>query len=314
MEREDYYTALEGLYSRLDAALPTFEGNACGTCNLCCTARGLTSHVVSDLELDYLRARVGPARVEAFRRFALREEGEVCPYYEGGCTVYAHRPYSCRTFGHYRERSTLLPEVCVFNGHERQFETRAYFTEVPEAGAIHQLKRDYLVLREPAPVTARAGPAPTKLDHLNPDDPLDRAWMQLLQGDFVAAEGSALEAPESPTRQRSLGLARSGQENWEGAWDAFARAVQLAPRAADLRYQLARAMLELGALDPAAAELDEAVRLNPQHAPALAYRGYVEIARGNLAAAPPWLKRSLEVDPEQPLVQQRLQAVQQRLA
>lgn len=313
MERQDFYSALEALYARLDSALPRFEGNPCGSCHLCCTAKGLTRQVVSDLELDYLRFR-GHERVDAFRRYAAREEGEVCPFYEGGCTIYPDRPYACRTFGHYRQEGTLLPEVCVFVGKERPFETRDYFAALPEARALHQLKREYLALRPPGPVTAGGPTAPVNLAHLDPDDPVDRAWLELTRGQYLAAEGAALSGEESPLQQMTLGLARAGQNNWEGARMAFARAVELAPEAADLRYQLARALLELGDYDRAADELDRAVQLNEQHTPALSYRGYLEIARGNPAGAAAWLEKSLQVDPGQELARQRLELVKERLS
>lgn len=313
MERQDFYAALQALYARLDEALPRTEGNPCGSCNLCCTARGLTRQVVSDLELDYLRHH-GHDGVDAFRRYAAREEGEVCPYYQGGCTVYAHRPYACRTFGHYREEGTVLPEVCVFVGKERPFETRSYFATLPEARALHQLKRDYLAVRPPGPVSGGAPPGRIDLSHLDPDDPVDRAWLELTRGQYLEAEGAALRGEETPLQQMTLGLARAGQENWEGARWAFARAVELSPEAADLRYQLARALLELGDYEGAAAQLDRAVQLNEQHAPALSYRGYLEIARGNPAGAAAWLEKSLAVDPGQELVRQRLELVKERLS
>lgn len=303
------------MFARLDAALPRHAGNPCGSCNLCCTAAGLTQHVVSDLELDYLASRVGPEKVEQFRRYAAREPGAaaVCPYYQDGCTVYAHRPYSCRTFGHYREQRTVLPEVCVFRGHEREFAPEEYFALLPEARAIHQLKRDYLAMRAPGPVSAGGGHPAVSLAHLDPTDPVDRAWMELFRGEYAAAEASAAQGRITAMQQMTLGLARSGQENWEGAREAFQRAVQLAPEAADLRYQLARAELELAAFQAAAQALDEAVRLNPQHAPALTYRGYLELAQGRMEAGIPWLERSLEVDPSQSLARLRLGVALTRL-
>lgn len=313
VERQDFYTALEALYGRLDDALPRFEGNACGSCYQCCTARGLSRHVVSDLELDYLRERVGTDRLEAFRLYAAREGAEVCPYYEGGCTVYPYRPYSCRTFGHYRAAGTRLPELCVFIGQEREFEPRTFLAELPEARALHRLKRDYLAVRHPAPVLGASAASLPVDSHLDPSDPMDRAWLELMRSDFPAAESAALAAEETPMQQMTLGLARSGRDDWEGARTAFARAVELAPQTADLRYQLARALLELGAFDEASWELDQAVELNPQHAPALAYRGYVDMARGDLAGGVPWLEKSLQVDPSQELVRQRLDLARSRL-
>ncbi|MEW6278379.1 MAG: tetratricopeptide repeat protein [Candidatus Eremiobacterota bacterium] len=317
MRREDFFSELEQLYARLDAALPSVQGNPCGTCKACCTARGLSQHVVSDLELDYLRERAGPERADDFRRYAARERDaqgdylfEVCPNYDleaARCSVYAYRPYSCRTFGHFRAARTAMPEVCVFRGQEVEFPPQDYFSVVPEARRIHQLKRDYMTHRRPGPVTSRRLPV-ASLDHLDPSDPVDRAWVHLLRSQFQEAL-EALQEPgeETPFRSMSLGLALAGLGRWVESGQVLSRAVEAVPDNADLRFQLARVLLEQSSFQEASEQLDQAVRLNPMHAPALGYRGYVELAQGQFAEGIPWLERSLAVDPDQPEVQGRLE-------
>ncbi|MHB2015841.1 MAG: YkgJ family cysteine cluster protein, partial [Candidatus Xenobia bacterium] len=223
----DLLAALERLYQNLEAALPQSGGNPCGQCYECCTGAGLSRHRVSELELGYLRERVGPERVEDFRQYAERARGEngelrfaVCPYYDTEthrCGVYAFRPFSCRVFGHFRADTTHMPQRCVFRGRERVFEPRQYLDTVPLARELRQLMRAWEpttghAVRYVSP-DAAAAQLPDALDlaFLDAADPVDRAITRQVKGDWEGARDELLLARqqygELPHIMQHLGIA-----------------------------------------------------------------------------------------------------------
>lgn len=325
--RAPFFAALQEVFAFLDSSLPGLpgpEGNPCGSCRACCTARGLTSHAVSDLELDFLADRVGEEGARAFASYAARERGpdgqvlhEVCPFHDGtGCSVHPHRPYACRAFGPYRIAGTRFPEGCVFEGHEREFAFAAYFDTVPGSRELHRLKRDYAFLRRPGPV--RAAPASggrtlgeADLAYLDPDDPLDQATRALVAGQPEVALAEARRALEvlggTPSVLYTLGTAFEINHRPVEALLVFREAVGLVPGCADFHYHVGYNLVQSRDFAAGFQALARAVELNPEHALALGFMGYVLLMDRRVEEALPYLRRALEVDPENGFFRARLE-------
>jgi len=311
---------LERLYAGLGPQLRPVEGNPCGECKACCTA-GMSYHRVSELELELIAAHHGPPT--EFRRYLERatdEEGRlvhaVCPNYgDGGCGIYAVRPFSCRLFGHVREAGTCLPEGCAFIGHEREFARQDYFKSVPETSRLRRLTREFRVLlpvaREYVTPCGEAGEA-AELDHLDLDDAQDRALLLQVQGRWPEALAELLAAREeepSAYLNYSLGLVLGSLDRHEEALEAFLRAREEAPERADLAYYAGYHLLMLGRGQEGRVFLEEAVLLEPAHSLALGFLGYHYLQCGQPEEARAWFARASAADPGNPYFRARLEAL-----
>ena len=215
--RTQVLDALEELYADLGAHLPSFQGNPCGQCKSCCTARGLSHHFVTDLELELLAERIGAARTDDFRRYLNRardEEGQlefsVCPNYDEeqkGCGVHTVRPFSCRVFGHYRPITTKMPEGCVFEGKTSDFAWADYFKAVPLIDRMRWLTREFDLFGHPGRMDGkgefRSFNSLVCTDFFNAADPIDQAMIFSLQGDLAGALKELLRARELQKEPKS---------------------------------------------------------------------------------------------------------------
>ena len=328
--------ALEGLYDRLanvDPARP--RTNACGTCRTCCTARGVDRQVVTELELGLLARHYGPERAQDFRRFANRERGpdgqftfDPCPNLgPAGCSVYAHRPFSCRVFGHYRLEHTRLPDECHFRGSERSLPHQDYYRSVPGAEDLRVLSRDYQMLRAHAPdppasdVPGGAGrlpPDPPASDvpggagvvGLNLDDPLDRALADLSRGEEVEV---APPGPDAPLFAHYVRALWAGQhERHEEAVERYQWVLDHCPERYDLKAFLGFHAFQLGRFELAEQAWLESLAGAVQPL-TLAFLGYLYQHRGEWQLAADFFGAAAELEPEQPLHRQRQQQSLQRL-
>jgi Tfp pilus assembly protein PilF len=90
-----------------------------------------------------------------------------------------------------------------------------------------------------------------------------------MQKNWAAAEPEYVEAirlePSNASRHNGLGDLFYGQKRWAEAERAYVEAVRLAPARADLHSNLGLALEMQMKFDAAAAEYREAVRLEPQN-------------------------------------------------
>jgi tetratricopeptide (TPR) repeat protein len=125
------------------------------------------------------------------------------------------------------------------------------------------------------------------------------AHAYLLQGDPDRAIAEANRAP--PEHQvyaaRMRGLAALAQGDAALAEQAFAQAVEMAPRDSRVWTDLARFRRASGEIGGAIAAADRAVDLDMRNAEALVLRGELTRTQYGLAAALDWFDRALEVDP-----------------
>lgn len=322
--RAPFFDALREVYALLDGSGPSPTGNPCGSCRACCTAEGLTTHAVSDLELDYLAERVGDEGARAFADYAARAREEsgawrhgVCPFQvEGRCEVHSHRPFACRAFGHFRVAGTLFPEGCVYTGAEREFPFAEYFSTVPGSRQLHQLKRDYAFLRRPGPVRMVPPGGARALDeddlaYLNPEDPLDRATRALVTGRPEEALAEARRALEevggTPSVLYTLGTAFEILRRPAQALVVFREALNLLPECADFHYHEGYNLVQCRDFANGFAALARAVELNPEHSLALGFMGYVLLLDRRTEEARGYLLRALQVDPDNLFFRARLE-------
>lgn len=321
--QERFFEALAEVFAAVDAATPRTCGNPCGECRQCCTARGLTSHAVSDLELDYLARHAGSEGAAAFADYAARRrdgDGEVlhaeCPFYDGttgGCGVYAWRPFSCRTFGHWRVAGTRFPPDCTFAGREVEFPFTRYFDTVPGSRDLHALKRDYAFLRDPGPVRMvppSRGLTDEDLAYLDEEDPLDRSTRALVAGDLPRALDEArnalAELGGTPSVLYALGSAFEMLGRHAEALLVFDEATRLLPDCADFHYHRGYNLVQSRDFMAGAQALERAVELNPSHSLALGFLGYVLLLDRRTEEAVPWLERAVAVDPANEFFRRRL--------
>lgn len=297
---------MEELYRRLDQALPKFEGDPCGSCRVCCTSEGLTQHSVTELELDYIEARVGPEKIEAFRRFTARDQGtEFCPYYERGCSIHTHRPFSCRVFGHHREEGTRLPEVCIFAGQEKVFDRGGYYEQVPLAADLRDLVRRYWPFRKPRPSVVAAD-----CSLLAQGDPLERALFHQTRGELPLAleELQRVEEPlrETPYFLYCLSLVLEGLGLHQEAAQALGQLLKSAPDSHEAWYRLGCNRFASDDRAGAYTAFERTVEIYPQHPVAWGLMGCENLLQGDPETAAVHLERAVANSPENEIFRSRL--------
>lgn len=104
----------------------------------------------------------------------------------------------------------------------------------------------------------------------------------------------------------------SNQEKFPEAEAAFRRAIELAPRFADIRCKFGQLLLRLDRNEEASAELSLAVDINPRYVEALTYLGISLIRLGRLSEGSEFLVRALEIDPLYPTASAELAQISVR--
>lgn len=304
MLKEDLFRALADLYEALGSELPVSEAdNPCGSCRECCTGTGLNLHNVTALELDFIESRVGLSKLPSFRRFLKRDgKVEVCPYFDEeswGCGIYQVRPFSCRLFGHFRSQESRLPEICVFRGQEKIFETTSYYQAVPQAEALRDLFRKYWPYQanqsiEPnKPVTGEASLEPW-------GDALDQALFWQARGELQKALETLAQSDleQTPYALYCLSLILEGLGLQADAARALEEALGEAPDCAPLHFRLACNFYGCGRLDDAVTHFKRTLDLRPEKTEAWALLGAHYLRQGSLEEARSCLVRALELDPQ----------------
>ncbi len=299
----EHLRELERLYA--EQQLPPATGNPCGSCFACCTALNQFQHRVSDLELAYVAWKVGAEAADRLSRYVSRArdehgalEFERCPHYHDGCTIYPHRPFSCRVFGHYREQGTTLPDGCTFAGHEVEFVRDSYYEVVPKARTLRPLLREFSLLARQAPGAGSGGPPEADLSWLDAGDPVDQALERLAANDYAGALEHLKQAPQSSSFvQHTLGLVYGLLDRHALAVEAFRKAVEALPGHVECLSQLGSSLMLTGQLTEGCSVLRRVVELEPTHATARGLLGYACILQQDWEAAERELAVALELDP-----------------
>ena len=299
------FQSLENLYTQLDQALPQVQGNPCGRCRECCTGKGLTLHNVTRLERDYIAEHVGSERMDTFKQFLARDgQIEICPYFDEkvwGCGIYAHRPYSCRVFGHHRQESTALPAVCVFTGQEKIFGVRGFYNAVPLAAELRDLVRHYWPYQ--ADHFDEAAPDPKEgstVTHPGTGDALDRALALMAQDRLQDGlnEFEASDLPSTPYVLYCLSLVFEGLERHANACQALEVAIEQAPECVPLWFRLACNRYSEGKNQESEKAFLRTLELNPNHAMAHGLLGGHYQRQGQKQEALRHLRRAHELAPQ----------------
>jgi tetratricopeptide (TPR) repeat protein len=154
---------------------------------------------------------------------------------------------------------------------------------------------------------------------VNPRSVMHLNWLAVVleaSGDGPAAEASLLGAleidPEHGATLANLGSLYGRHGRVDEAVPLLQRALRVEPDNLEARVNLGTALARLGRRDEAMAELEEAYDRGlrvPAICNALA-RSYGE--KGDTATAETWLRRSLEIDPGQPMIRQFLESLENR--
>jgi tetratricopeptide (TPR) repeat protein len=154
---------------------------------------------------------------------------------------------------------------------------------------------------------------------VNPRSVMHLNWLAVVQegdGEGASAERNLLRAmeidPDHGPTLANLGSLYGRHGRAAEAVPLLERALHLEPDNLEARVNLGTAMARMGRKDEAIAEFEEAydrgLRI-PQICNTLA-RAYGE--SGDLDNAAQWLRRSLEINPDQPMIQQFLQSLENR--
>ena len=300
--RERYLQKLETLYQDLEVQLGPAEGNPCGSCRACCTRKGISQHSVTVLELELIRERVGPAKLEDFLQFLRRDgELELCPYFDEslwGCGIYPNRPFSCRVFGHHRREDTRLPEVCVFSGQEAVFGVGEYLERVPRARDLKELSRAFWPYQRQyfGQVEGGVGEASSSLK--TEGDALDQALAFMNEDRYDEALRTFEESdlPSTPYVLFCLSLVFEALERHSDARLALNVALEQAPECVPLWFRLGCNLTSLGDRDAAKEAFTKTVRLDPDHALGHAFLGSSALSLGRHHEAAIHLTRSLKLE------------------
>lgn len=295
---------LEQLYAGLSSSPSPGGGNACGNCRLCCTAQGLSQQRVTALELALLEHHYGPQ--EDFSTYVQRTDPERfprCPHLgPQGCQVYAHRPFSCRVFGHYRAEGTRLPVDCVYEGHDQTFPAARYYEVVPGAVGLREISRDFQLRQIPKVSEGGSTPSNTPIG-LNLQDPWDQALEEVGAG----------RIPQLPPEQEGerlfasyvRALVAGEQQDHETALRHYLRVLRQAPLRADLMTFAGLHAFQQGRMELAGQLWTRSLELEPANPLALSFLGYLFQHLGQWEQAARCFGEAARLQPDQPLHQQR---------
>ena len=307
---------LNSLYSNLDFALPKTSVNPCGSCNKCCTAHGVDRQSVSEIEFDYLASRFGQEIVQSFRHFAARERNEAgkflfetCPFYDQnqqGCGIHADRPFSCRTFGPYRLEGTRFPENCVFEGQETEIKREQGYKALPLATELKDLSRQHWPFSGPRLVIGSPQTHVLAKDEAAPGDPgssgtdgLELAFKAMAEDDFERAL-IELEKPSSSSETAQhlyyLALTLSQLERHQEASLILDQGLRLAPQSWELHYLLGACSYRIGERERSLRAFLKTVEVNPLHALAWGFLGYIALDRKLFVQALEFLENACMLD------------------
>lgn len=307
--RQDYFKKLESLYGELQQQLPKACGNPCGSCFHCCTTSELTEHRLTALELDFIEDRVGGERIGDFKKFLGREKGLTCPFYDQGCTIYEVRPYSCRTFGHFRREDTPLPEVCVFRGQEEIFGVREAQQRLPLSEELTRMSRDYWAHRvqrsDNVSVYQAAGLQP---DLASAFDLLDEGQLE----EAVAVAVNHRDQDPFSLYCKSFVCEMAGE--LELAEELALAALKQAPDCADLWSRLGAVQITLQRYEWARTSLERCVLLHPADADGWGLLGMLNLKDERPAQALDCLERAVALTPHKAVYQQWLEVARNGLA
>ena len=138
-----------------------------------------------------------------------------------------------------------------------------------------------------------------------------RGHLQLAQEQYI----KALEIqPDDAAANNALGAVLLAEEHPQDSLPYLHAALKIRPDYFDAHYNLGIALATLNDMSAAAEQFGEAVRLDPSDAGAQASLGMALANLGRLAEAKACLERSLQLNPENLMVRDNLQALEQMMA
>ena len=95
-------------------------------------------------------------------------------------------------------------------------------------------------------------------------------------------------------------------QQWENALENCDRSLELNPNAVSVRYQRARILYNMEDYEPALAELEQVLELNPLHEDALQLAGYIATTQGMEEEGRDYYSRYLELNPGNAAIRMRI--------
>ncbi len=257
--------------------------------------------------MDFIVDQLGDERIEEFRKFLARD-GQValCPYFDErawGCGIYNQRPFSCRVFGHYREESTSLPDVCVFRGQEKIFAANSYYESVPQAAELRDLVRRFWPMVSPSTAPDGSLAVGKTGAEVSGGDGLDRALILQHRGSLSKAlsELNESDLERTPYFLYVLSLVLEGMERHAEAAQALREGLDEAPESAALWFRYGCNLYAQGHCESAESAFREAVSRHEGHASAQGMLGAHCLRSGRLTEAVLFLRRAQDLDPDNPV-------------
>lgn len=163
--RDSAYNIISAFYESLSGFFPAYEGNPCEECNVCC--KRIANLGVSEMEMDYVeeylsREKPGPEykeRLRDFKRFIGetpdQKNGQTCPFFSEelkGCSIYAARPLSCRTFGCYLNRryEGMVPDYCLIRDGITYYDDSDFAEKMPFVPDFYRMQQTYSAAKRSA--------------------------------------------------------------------------------------------------------------------------------------------------------------------
>ena len=124
------------------------------------------------------------------------------------------------------------------------------------------------------------------------------------RGIDLIEQAVASGAPPAATPYRMVGLAKTQQQDYDGAIAAFAEAVALQPSDVTSRSEMAALMMIKGQLDEAAEHFQKVLSMAPDHADSLVGLSRIAAKKSDAAGARKLLKKAVAAAPEHTKVRQ----------
>ncbi len=153
--QENIYNTITQFYENMNKYMPSYEGNPCEECNLCC--KKIANLGASEMEIDYMEEYVKRNNKDwnkflKFKEFLTKspveKKGETCPFFDEklkGCSAYGGRLLSCRTFACFiNEKFTnLIPEFCLIKSNVKVYNDETFAETMPFVIDFYQMIEMY---------------------------------------------------------------------------------------------------------------------------------------------------------------------------
>lgn len=152
------YEIITAFYENLNSFFPSYDGNPCENCNVCC--KRIANLGASQMEKDYIREYISRNRLPAeymdkycefidfLGKSPAEKHGKTCPFFSEeikGCSIYKARLLSCRTFGCFLNKKfeSMVPDYCLIRDRIVYYDDSDFASKMPFVPDFYRMQEIY---------------------------------------------------------------------------------------------------------------------------------------------------------------------------